>query len=453
MDKARVIEFFRDQEGRDLALADVRAGLGDVAERTLRRWLSELVEDGALLRSGDRKGARYRWEPPESAIARRPEAASSNKPASLKFSTSNARLLAQVRAPIYTRAPVSYSEKWVSAYAPNRSFYLSPAQRKLLQTGKRPSVHQRAGTYIQKIYDRLLVDFSYNSARLEGNTYTVADTERLVLQGIGAEGKLDAERIMILNHKEAIRYLVQNVDELSLRDETVRTLHYLLADSLVAPGLAGQIREDSIRISGSTYAPLEGRERLSRILTGVLKKARQIKDPFEQSFFVLTQLSYLQAFVDVNKRTARLACIIPLITQDFVPQSFIDVDKDDYLSATISVYELKEVGPLAELYCWSYLRTCQHYDAGAEAVGFDEIAARYRSQRRGMVAEIVKARVSPSAEREYVRRHMPKDIARAHRQKFLADVLSELEHLDAARVAGMGITKAELEAWESMRGR
>jgi Fic family protein len=371
----------------------------------------------------------------------------------LKFSANNAKLLARVRAPLYTRAPVTYSEKWVAAYAPNRSFYLSATQRKLLQTGKRPNVHQRAGTYIQKIYDRLLVDLSYNSARLEGNTYTVADTERLVLQGIGAEGKLDAERIMILNHKEAIRYLVQNVDKLALRDETIRTLHYLLADTLVAPGMAGQIREDSIRISGTTYAPLEGRERLSRLLTGVLKKARQIEDPFEQSFFVLAHLSYLQAFIDVNKRTARLACIIPLITRDFVPQSFIDVDKDDYLNATICLYELNETAPLAELYCWSYLRACQHYDISTEVIGFDEIAARYRSQRRRMVAQIVKARISPAAAPAYVRRHIPKDISPAHREKFVGDVMSELKHLDAVRMVGMGITKTQLKAWIRLRDR
>jgi Fic family protein len=341
----------------------------------------------------------------------------------------------------------------VAAYAPDHSFYLSATQRKLLQTGKRPNIHQRAGTYIQKIYDRLLVDLSYNSARLEGNTYTVADTERLVLQGIGAEGKLDAERIMILNHKEAIRYLVQNVEKLALRDETVRTLHYLLADSLVAPGMAGQIREDSIRISGTTYAPLEGRERLSRLLTAVLKKARQIEDPFEQSFFVLAHISYLQAFIDVNKRTARLASIIPLITRDFVPQSFIDVDKDDYLNATICLYELNETAPMAELYCWSYLRSCQHYDISSEVISFDEIAARYRSQRRSMVAQIVTARISPTAARAYVRRHMPKDISRAHREKFVGDVISDLKHLDAVRMVGMGITKAQLKAWIKLRDR
>jgi Fic family protein len=133
---------------------------------------------------------------------------------------------------------------------------------------------------------------------------------------------------MILNHKEAIDYLARHVDVVQPDETTIRTLHYLLADSLVAPGAAGQIREDSIRVSGTTYAPIDGRDKLTRLLLLLLEKARAILDPFEQSFFLLVHISYLQAFVDVNKRTARLASIIPLIRGDYVPQSFVEVDQD-----------------------------------------------------------------------------------------------------------------------------
>jgi hypothetical protein len=185
--------------------------------------------------------------------------------------------------------------------------------------------------------------------------------------------------------------------------------------------MAGQIRDERVRISSTTYAPLEGRERLTRLFTALLKQARRIRDPFEQSFFALAQISYLQAFVDV--------------------------DKDDYMNATICLYELTETGPLAELHCWSYLRACQHYDVSAKVIGFDEIAARYRSLRRAMVAQIVKARVAPSGVRTHVRRHMPKEVSKPHREKFTEDVASELEHLDVPRMAGLGITKAQLETW------
>jgi hypothetical protein len=258
---------------------------------------------------------------------------------------------------------------------------------------------------------------------------------------------------MILNHKEAIRYLVQNVESLSVNEETIRTLHYLLADSLVAPGMAGQIREDSIAVSGTTYAPLEGRDRLTRLLRQLLEKARRIEDPFEQSFFLLGHIAYLQAFVDVNKRTARLASIIPLITNDHVPQSFVDVDKGDYLNATIAFYELNETGPLADLYCFSYRRSCQHFDTSVQVVGFDEIAALYRPQRRAIVSEIVRTLIPPGEAMNLIEARMTDAIEPQHRDKFMQDVLAELENLDVSRIAGLGISREQLDAWLKLRDR
>ena len=327
---------------------------------------------------------RYHWVGPACIASARAESLPSGGGDTTPiFSRASQQLFRLVTAPLYTRKPVTYSEAWVESYVPSRTYYLSSESREQLRMrGKRPAIHGRAGTYIQRIYNRLLIDLSYNSARLEGNTYTLADTERLLFQGVGAEGKPNAERIVILNHKEAIRYLVQNVSSLRPDMDTIRTLHYLLADSLVAPGFAGQIRAAGIAVGGTTYSPLEGEERLSRLMAGLLDKARQINDPFEQSLFLLGHLSYLQAFVDVNKRMARLACIIPLITCDYVPQSFIDVDKNDYLKALIGWYEFNDVSALADLYSWSYLRACEHYDTSMQVIGFDEIAALYRPQRR-----------------------------------------------------------------------
>lgn len=431
-----------------LSFAMVKAELADVPERTLRRWLGDLVRDGAFERTGNRKGTRYRWRAAEKPVARPAVSLS----ATLIFSPESHLLLKQIEAPLYTRPPATYSERWLESYIPNQSAYLGAEQRMTLGAlGKRAPIYGRAGTYVQKIYNRLLIDLSYNSSRLEGNTYSLADTEQLVIQGIAAQDKPDAERIMILNHKEAIRYLVQNAGSLTVDVETVRTLHYLLADSLVAPGHAGQIREDSIAVSGTTYAPLEGRERLSRLLSQLLEKARRIDDPFEQSFFLLGHLSYLQAFVDVNKRTARLASIIPLITHDYVPQSFTDVDKDDYLRATIVFYELNEVGPLAELYSWSYGRSCQHFDVAAQVVGFDEIAALYRAQRRALVADVVCAMVPPGEVPAYLDAHLPPQVEGQHEKKFRRDVLSELEHLDVSRIGGLGITREQLQNWLGLR--
>jgi hypothetical protein len=131
-------------------------------------------------------------------VAADADAGRSTTPIQPVFSPESEQLLKRIDAPLYTRPPVTYSEEWVASYVPNQSTYLTAEQLAQLHAqGKRSPLYGQAGTYIQKIYNRLLIDLSYNSARLEGNTYTLADTEHLVIQGVSAPGKLDAERIMI----------------------------------------------------------------------------------------------------------------------------------------------------------------------------------------------------------------------------------------------------------------
>ncbi len=453
-DKSQVLNLLRARGDGWTARAQIRATI-DVPDRTLRNWLRHFVEEGVVESRGERKGRRYRLRdrpvvPRTATISL--EGQASTVAVQPVFSAESQVVIRRVEAPPYTRPPATYREDWLQAYVPNQSAYLTPTHREeLAALGKRDPIYGRAGTYIQRIYHRLLIDLAFNSSRLEGNTYTLLDTERLLLQGVAAPGKPNAERIMILNHKEAIDYLVRHVNSLQADENTIRTLHYLLADSLVAPGAAGQIREDSIRVSGTTYAPIDGRVRLTRLLLLLLEKARAILDPFEQSLFLLAHISYLQAFVDVNKRTARLASIIPLIRVDYVPQSFVEVDQDSYLKATIAVYELNEVGPLADLYAWSYRRSCQRYDTTVQVVGFDEITALYRPSRRALVTDLVRAKVPPDDATEWITAHVPANVEPQDREKFISDVLAELENLDGSRIGGLGITREELEAWQELR--
>ena len=101
---------------------------------------------------------------------------------------------------------------------------------------------------------------------------------------------------------------------------------------------------------------------IKELLARVLLKAEQISDPFEQSFFLLVHLSYLQAFEDVNKRTARLTCNIPFIKGNLCPLSFTDVPQEDYFKALLYFYETNEVQPALELFEWAYKKSCEQYD-------------------------------------------------------------------------------------------
>ena len=429
-----------DDQSKPLSLSEILALLPDgLSERTVRRWLAEFVHEGRVVRTGRTRGTRY-----ETSRADADEGIFS--PAALKA-------VAQVRQPLFARPPVSYNFEWFDRYDPNRTSYFGSARlAALAEQGRHRFAHEPAGTYARRIYNRLLIDLSYNSSRLEGNTYSLIDTERLILDGTRADGKLDEEMVMILNHKEAIRHLVDNATRVEVVYDEICTLHYLLSDGLVPVSYAGKIRDHGVRVGGSTYVPLENEGMLVRQLLAIAEKATAIDDPYEQSLFLLVHVAYLQAFTDVNNRTSRLCANIPLITRNRVPLSFNMIEKDDYASAMIAVYELNDCRPIADLYYASYVRTCAEYDATAEAIGFDEIRVRYRRQRRDAVGTIVNEELTGSTEDEFLARAV-QTIPTEHRDSFLEDVKEDLDALSPHRIAGLAVSQRQLRRYLVLRGR
>lgn len=183
-----------------------------------------------------------------------------------------------------------------------------------MDKGRRVNVDYTAGTYIRQILDRLLIDLSWASSRLEGNTYSILETERLIAYGEAAPGKTPFETQMILNHKAAIEFLVDSADETGFDRSTILNLHALLSDNLLGnPTASGRLRAIAVGIGKSVYEPLSVPQLIGEFLGQILNTATVISDPFEQAFFILVHLPYLQPFEDVNKRVSRLAANIPFI--------------------------------------------------------------------------------------------------------------------------------------------
>ncbi len=412
----------------------------DFKERSVRRWLGELAQEGLIEKLGQKRGTKYR------ALGALPARVSSF------FGLESIAVLERLRRPIYTRRPTLYNDAWFDSYKPNTNFYLPELLRKQLrESGRRSNQREAAGTYAHQIFNRLLIDLSYNSSRLEGNTYSLLDTERLILKGTGAEGKRDEEKVMILNHKEAIRYLVDNAHRLNVNADTVCTLHYLLAEGLVEGKYAGKVRDHGVRISGSTYVPPEDPQLLKFKIEHIANKASLIIDPFEQSLFLLIHISYVQAFTDVNKRTARLSSNIPLIIDNLVPLSFNNVERDDYSSAMIAIYEFQDVRPLIDLYVYSYASTCAYYDDTIKDIKFDEIRIRHRQRRRDIIRKIIEQKLTSTQINKFIRNELElrsgEFSSRVEREEFVEDVLEDLEQMDSARIAGLGITQEQLKDW------
>jgi len=432
------------QETAPISLPQLLEKLGSgYAERSVRRWLTEMATEGAIEKRGRKRATLYRAAYAYSEEQTLEEGC---------FDEESQKVIQRVRLPLYKRMPVAYADEWFADYEPNRSFYI-PAQARLQLhgAGQRLRKEAPAGTYAHQIFNRLLIDLSYNSSRLEGNTYSLLDTQKLLLEGKSAEGKLDEEKLMILNHKEAIRYLVDHAPQLQIDEITICNLHALLSDGLVDHRDVGNIRTQGVRIGGSTYIPFEDPKQLHLRLKQVLEKAASIQDPYEQSFFLLVHLSYLQAFADVNKRTARLCANIPLVKRNLVPLSFNDVEREDYNSAMIAIYELQEVHPLLDLYLFSYMRTCTSYDSTIRALGFDEVRVRYRIERRALIREVILQLLIGKAMEEYVSSHIPEVVKDQDKGLFLEDVMEDLKEMNQNRIAGLGITLEQLEHWLKLK--
>ena len=430
------------QQNQPLSLPELLLLLGPgYAERSVRRWLSHWVKENVVEKTGQKRGSRYQ------ALSLIMVNQKKEK-TTVIFSLPSQQSIAYIKKPIFERNPIAYNRNWLNKYQPNHTYYLSEKTRKhLSMQGRRTKAQEPAGTFARKIYNRLLIDLSYHSSRLEGNTYSLLETKKLILEGIATAGKLDEEKIMILNHKEAIHHLVSNIQKIKIDYTEICTLHYLLSDGLVTNRYSGKLRDHGVRISASTYMPLENKKQLKNQLTIITEKASEIIDPFEQSFFLLVHISYLQAFADVNKRTARLSANIPLLKNNLVPLSFNDIDKDDYASSMIAIYELNEIGPLADLYYFSYIRTCLQYDTTINTINFDEVRIRFRQQRRDLIRNIIIKLLIGNELNYYLKKETKKNIPQKYQEHFIKNVKEDLEEMSPQRIAGLGITQAQLQKW------
>lgn len=290
-------------------------------------------------------------------------------------------------------------------------------------------------------------------SRLEGNTYTRLDAERLIEFGQAAEGKDALETQMILNHKAAIEYLVREVARVGVNAETVLALHALLSDGLLRdPQAGGRVRNRAVEIGGSVYLPIALPQRLEELFGIVLDMAAEIRDPFEQTFFLMVHLPYLQPFEDVNKRVSRLAANIPLIRFNLCPLSFIDVPEQAYIDAMIGVYELSRIELLRDVFIWAYERSCQQYVAvRQQLIPPDIFRLRYRAELTEAVRTIVRG--GQPASEAAIRSAIPATVAEGDRAKFFALIEEEFRNLHEGNAIRFGLRPLEFAAWKREIGK
>ena len=416
--------------------------------RTLQYRLRYLVMRQRLVKDGEGRWARYRLAEArtEATAGQTPE----TDPPIIRLSPAATRVRDHVRRRPETRRPVGYDRRFLEGYRPNVTFYLTPAERAHLADVGTPRIaEQPAGTYARQILDRLLIDLAWNSSRLEGNTYSLLDTRRLIELGVEAEGGAPIEAQMILNHKDAVEFLVSAADDIGFNRYTVLNLHALLANNLLAdPAAAGRLRYIPVAIERSSFHPLEVPQLIEECFEQVLATASAITDPFEQALFIMVQLPYLQPFDDVNKRVSRLAANIPLIRRNLCPLSFVDVPRDTYTEAMLGVYELNAVELLKEVFIWACERSAARYSAVRQSLGDpDPFRLRYRSELRELVGELIRARTNRRETAARIAAWSTEKIDAADRARFVQIVESEIASLHEGNFARYRVRPSEFAEW------
>ncbi len=455
-DLAAVVDFVR-QSADGARSGDIAFALKKVPQRTLQRWLKTLVEQGRLTQEGKGPAARYRVPSPAeekrelSAQPVGPEVEGTVEVV-IPLSAESQKIREYLRQPSAIRKAVGYNRQFLDSYRPNTSFYLSAKERAhMAEVGTTKAVVEAAGTYAKQILNRLLIDLSWNSSRLEGNTYSLLDTRRLIEFGEEAEGRNRLEAQMILNHKDAIAFLVSAADEIGFNRYTVLNLHGILAQNLLPDeAAAGRLRRIAVGIEKSAFHPLEVPQLIEECFNQVLATAAAIRDPFEQAFFAMVQLPYLQPFDDVNKRVSRLAANIPFIKGNLSPLSFIAVPRSSYTEAMLGVYEQNKVAFLKDIFIWAYERSAERYAAVRQSLGEpDPFRQRYREALRQLVGDVVRRRMDRKQAGIYIASWVKDNIEAQDRAAFREIAESDLLGLHEGNFARFGVRPSEFAAWQA----
>lgn len=420
--------------------------------RTLQYRLKHLVSAGRLLKEGENRWAKY-LPPPPSAKPGAQEAPDGNLTEAVPLSRRAGEIEKYVRKPLRSRKPVGYERAFLEKYKPNDTCYLSEKEREHLREAGTPSSgEQPAGTYAKQILNRLLIDLSWNSSRLEGNTYSLIDTKRLIDFGEEAEGKEQLDAQMILNHKDAIEFIVGSAEETGINRHTILNLHALLANNLLAdPEATGRLRRIAVGIEKSAFHPLEAPQLIEECFDQMLATAHAIKDPFEQAFFVMVQLPYLQPFDDVNKRVSRLAANIPFIKANLTPLSFTDVPAKTYTESMLGIYELNRVELLKDVFIWAYERSASRYAAVRQSLGEpDPFRLKHRAALREVIQTIAIERLGRKAAFIRIADWARMNIEFNERNQFREVAENEILGLHEGNFARYQIKPSQFKEWQEV---
>lgn len=313
--------------------AELQAALpGEVSDATVKRMLQQLVKEGKLVVQGKGRATRYSL-------------------------SSQGRVLSTINLDTYFSKEIdertiisNFNFELFNKLLPGVDLF-TPAEREHLQRLQQEfsgRFSELSPTERQKEMTRLGVDLSWKSSQIEGNTYTLLETERLLMEQQAADGKTREEATMLLNHKAALDFVTENPDYLQrLTISHIEDIHSLLVRDL---NVERNIRHRRVGITGTNYRPLDNEYQIREALEATCQLVNATECVFSKALLVLVLLSYIQAFVDGNKRVARISSNAVLIAHGYCPLSFRSVESIDYKKAMLIFYEQNNISAFKRIF-------------------------------------------------------------------------------------------------------
>lgn len=301
---------------------DITAGTAfKGSDATLKRMIAAGIKAGDIVAEGKARATRYRLSP-------------------------QAQLLMPLNLDTYFAFEVderqvqsSYNFELINGLLAETRLFSDKEQSHLdaLQEEFRQHVSELTDNEYRKEMERLGIDLSWKSSQIEGNTYTLLETERLLRESKTAEGKTREEAVMLINHKDALSFVLDNPDYLKeLTVSHIEDIHQLLTKDL---SIDKGLRRHRVGITGTNYHPLDNEFQIREAMRDACELINSKSNIFEKALLTLVLLSYIQPFSDGNKRTARITSNAILIANDYCPLSFRSVDSIDYKKAMLIFYE------------------------------------------------------------------------------------------------------------------
>ena len=301
---------------------DITAGTAfKGSDATLKRMIAAGIKAGDIVAEGKARATRYRLSP-------------------------QAQLLMPLNLDTYfalemdeRQVQSSYNFELINGLLAETRLFSDKEQSHLdaLQEEFRQHVSELTDNEYRKEMERLGIDLSWKSSQIEGNTYTLLETERLLRESKTAEGKTREEAVMLLNHKDALNFVLDNPDYLKeLTVSHIEDIHQLLTKDL---SIDKGLRRHRVGITGTNYHPLDNEFQIREAMRDACELINSKSNIFEKALLTLVLLSYIQPFSDGNKRTARITSNAILIANDYCPLSFRSVDSIDYKKAMLIFYE------------------------------------------------------------------------------------------------------------------